>query len=622
MANTHKSKILTPEASVIVWNFNHRLDSVRRSGFAIEQISDKLILTNSLTYISTSKSKSKPDGSFEFRLAPDCNWVAKITPGSWCAILMANNNPPPSNSGLGISLPKIGGALIKYDKAQSNTLKMLGRIHSVRADITVDDNGTRSTSYIVTGEDWAGVYNTYIYIDPIVRNNNLDKLTDISQILRLGLDKMLPKMGDTALPSTSMMVDAIMQIWGNTANDLQLDFNNAVSGAKLGASNPIKPDEIRQLGSGKQFTMPSEVAAFMGFGNSVIGGPGNMEMGKIIKGYHGRLTSYDQYDSHDESFGIYSPQNFFGTHSFWQLLNDVCNTAVNELVADIRWEQSGLTESPKLALYKRIRPFITRTDFLSLTDRPISKKNVDSVTSEFKNVRRHNIALNDIVTINAGTNWRDKINFIEINTMIQQSTLPYDASVKNSNQLYDTQAYLREGFRPMFETTYYTTVDKSGTTIEPLGATDWKYAMREWYFNTHLMLNGSMMVIGQDQYIGVGDNIMVDASIFGAAPTNAAMASPLSPSKTFFLAHVENIAHTFQVDPVTGARTFNTVIFFVRGIFTDANGALLGNARYEVAAGLTSEALDETSNRLLKSEISRSDVVRSPPEETFDPFKL
>lgn len=606
-----KSKVLTPEASVIIWNYNHRLDSVRRSS---GQISEKIILTNSLTYLATSKSKSQPAGSFEFRLAPDFNWVARITPGSWCVILMANNNPVPSTGAPKLKIPN-SGELITYDKAKSNTLKMLGRIHSVRADITVDESGARSTSYIVTGEDWAGVYNTYIYIDPIVRNSNLDKLTDIAQIHRMGLDKMLPVMGATALPSTTMMVDAITLLWGVAANDMQKAFEES---GNLGASNPIKPEEIRQLGSGKQFTMPQEVAEFMGFSNTI----GNdVEMGKIIKGYYGRLSAYDKYDKHDESFGLYSPQNFFGTHTFWQLLNDVSNLAVNELVADIRWQQGILTEQPELALYKRVKPFITRLNFVGPLEKVIAKSNIDAVTSEFRYVKRHIIDLNDVITINAGTNWRDKINFIEINTMQQLGTVPYDSQIKGSNQLYDTDAYLREGFRPLFETTYFTTVDKTGTTIEPLGSTDWKYAMREWYFNTHLMLNGSMVIVGQDRHIGVGDNIMIDADVFGTVPMNAAMASPLLKTTKFFLAHVEQISNTVQVDPNTGARTFSTVIYFVRGIFTKEDGTLLGNNKFDIAAGMTSEAVDEASNRMSKSQLSRSNVVRSPEDKKVDLFK-
>lgn len=606
------SKVLTPEATVIIWNYNHRLDSIRRSGGDVEDISEKLILTNSLTYIATNKTKSQPAGGFEFRLAPDFNWVARITPGSWCVILMANGNQPVDSD-----LPSMPGSLISTVRAQENTFKMLGRIHSVRADIVVDNNGARSTSYVVTGEDWAGVYNTNIYIDPIVRNNNLDTLTDLSQIMRMGMDKLLPDTasGNKTLPSTTQWVDAIMQLWGKPVPGIQAAFAaGALEGNKTGSANPVKPDDLPALGSGKQFTMPSQVANWVGL--ALPGAPGGCEMGKLIHSYFGRLTSYDTYADSNESFGKINPQMFFGTHTFWQLLNDVSNIAVNELIADMRWESSGLITSPKLALYKRIRPFITRPDFMDpIKDVPVAKANVDSVTSLFKNVRCHEIDMNDVLTINAGTNWRDKINFIEIRTLSQTEELNYNDQVKMKSQIYDTSAYLREGFRPMFETSYYSTITPDGTTMAPLGATDWKFAMREWYFNTHLMLNGSLMVVGQDTYIGVGDNIQIDASIFGTVPMNASMMYPTLPDETsrYLLAHVENISHTFAVDPNTGARTFNTVIHFVRGIFTDYEGVLLGNSALLVAAGYTSEALEENASAFgLSDSLNRTDVVRSP----------
>ena len=109
------------------------------------------------------------------------------------------------------------------------------------------------------------------------------------------------------------------------------------------------------------------------------------------------------------------------------------------------------------------------------------------------------------------------------------------------------------------------------------------------------MLNGGVTFIGLDNYIQVGDNIMIDASVLGEAPFNKPQSDsskpdlgfvgPLLPDGGanrdsgrdigFLLAHVEQIEHSFTVDPVTGARKFVTTVRFIRGIITDENGEIL-----------------------------------------------
>src|SRR5690606_13275780 len=93
---------------------------------------------------------------------------------------------------------------------------------------------------------------------------------------------------------------------------------------------------------------------------------------------------------------------------------------------------------------------------------------------------------------------------------------------------------------------------------------------------------------GLSDYIQVGDNIMMEASVLGA-PFNKAQVSgntgggmlqattPPQPT-AFLLAHVEQIEHNFEIDQETGARSFITTVRFVRGIITDNNGNLLGES--------------------------------------------
>src|SRR5687768_9762967 len=137
MPKDHKFKITNPHAMVILWNYNDRIDSDGANDpHKIERI---ILTTASLRSISTNKNKGQPAGQFELRLAPTFNWVSRITPGSWCSILMSQDD-----SFANISAHDVGFA-------SPETFKMLGRIDSVRMVVNVDQQtGARMTEFVVT----------------------------------------------------------------------------------------------------------------------------------------------------------------------------------------------------------------------------------------------------------------------------------------------------------------------------------------------------------------------------------------------------------------------------------------------------------------------------------------
>jgi len=176
--------------------------------------------------------------------------------------------------------------------------------------------------------------------------------------------------------------------------------------------------------------------------------------------------------------------------------------------------------------------------------------------------------------VNVGTNWRDRYNFVEINIKTnlspgEKENQNYSASTKLNNQSFDDVAIGRDGFKPLFVNARYIPQNDSGD-LDPFNILAYKALSREWFFNTHRMLNGSITLVGQSEYIAVGDNIMLDAdAIFSGANTNEDHLNNRGSAK--FLAHVEAVSHTCTVSG-NGARSFITEIQFVRGIITDAKG--------------------------------------------------
>ena len=542
MALDHKTRITNPVAMALIWNYIDRIDA--DGGVDANGVESRVIInTASLKSISTSKSKSSPAGTFEVRLAPTFNWVTRITVGSWIVLLMSPEQDIPQTTNV---FPGF---------ADEKTFKMLGRINSVRLVTTVNqETGARQTEYIVEGEDWGSVFNTKLYIDPVARNNNFESGSAVGHAARLLLDNMITdwvQNGDP-LPSSSEVVTSLIDLWGDPLSLVSSAFSK------------LTPSIL--LTSQSQYKLPVPVALFMGL--KAESGIPAINLATAIKPIiDGRLTGNDSYSGDPkEAFGFPDPRSFFGTHTFWQLLVDNCNTTLNELIADIRFENG----KPKLALYKRIKPFVTDPGFA------LTNTNLKNVISEFKYVKKIEVPYEEVLNINAGTNWRDKINFIEIlpQPLLNQTNL--GNATKQESQAKDLVAFERDGFMPLIEKVNY--MPYTGGKPQPLEATKWKDLLRQWYFNTHNLLNGAVTFIGRQEYIQVGDNIKINAKVFGAAPFNEFQSKfDTAGIDSFLLAHIENVSHQFTVDDF-GARSFYTTVQFSRGIIADTNGQPVGGA--------------------------------------------
>lgn len=560
------SKIKTPHGAFIIWNYKNRLGNYEQTdAHSIEEI---VVSTKTVISMTTTKRKSTPAGAFEVRLAPNLNWISKITPGSWCAILMSQNTPINIKSGSNLGT------------ADEKTMKMLGRIDSVRIAVDVDqETGTRKTEYVITGVDWGAVFDTKVYIDPINANNILDKVSSIGHAALITADGMILDWSQD-LPTSTNMVAALMKVWGaplsGAIGSVESALEGSVNKADTGSQKIIPPI---QLTSDSQFLMPSAVASYMGFINKTTFMT-KSHMEDIIKLYAGVLKGYNQYEDNKEAFGFIDPHSLYKVNTLWQMLMDNCNSTINELVTDMAFV-GGLCE---LRLLKRVKPFINR-DFFPGSFYPHVQNNI----SKFSNVKANFIPYTDVININAGTNWRDRVNFIEIRPQQQLVQINFDSAVKLEQQVIYQQAYEREGFRPLVETTKYMPFSLSGE-LDPFGMTQWKNLLAEWYFNTDLMLNGSMTIMGQDFYIAVGDNIQVNSKVLGLGAFNSPQSQGAGSEDTYLLAHVESVSHQFGVNPETGARSFYTTVNFVRGIITDKNRVIL--SPFELATALDPSAAD------------------------------
>lgn len=606
MPNTVKTK--TPNAAVFIYNYQDRLGSenLKIDPFSVDQI---ILNTVSLKSVSTQKSKSSPNGAFEFRLAPIKNWVTAITPGSWCVIIMSNDKIDDA--------AKYGGG-----RVDEKSFKMLGRIESVRAVITTNQTtGARESEYIVTGSDWGVIFNSKFYVDPINRQPNdtalgmaerflydeyllnnaggfdikelgskpdpdyvrraqdndevkanrqeqnaffksFSKKNQVTPPLKLDALKGEQKSIDSksGLPTSRINVNFLLKFWGQS--DTQTANLESETGSKL-------------LGKSKQqFRIPKQLAKYMQFKDkSESESP---LIGQMIQQISGTLESQDKYTNKDNSAGIIDFNTILGEHTMWQIISNNVNSLTNELVPEIRFE-NGL---PKLTLYNRVRPFCinllpkVQEGNEKLEDGESKRGDIVKLYySKYKHVKKIQIDSDDVIACNYGTNWRDRLNFIEVNIARSLFQEAFSSDIKLESQIRDEDSIGRDGLQSWIASTQYIPIN-SQKDLEPLAVFAYKNLLKEWYFNTHKMFNGTLTLIGQDQYIQVGDNVMVDSKVINMENSNNNAKQKAERDRTFMLAHVESIQHQTVVDQ-NGGRVFTTTIDFVRGIITDVNGNLI-----------------------------------------------
>ncbi len=549
--------IRTPHAAVIVWNYDDRITTKGISS-SFNKVSEVIISTVSLVSITTNKSKGDPVGTFNFTLAPTRNWVATLTPGSWCAILMSNE-PFDASS---------------FEHAKPNQVKMFGRIETVRVNVSVNEEAARSTSFIVSGQDWGSIFRNLIYSDPVVQDPSDDKGVQANAFYQQWKQNVFSDNNDTLISGVPNNIQTILSILGGAF--------------KL-------PETGRLAKATHEVTLPEELCTYFKFvdpgGNAIS----SVKFTDFLSLIWGPLVDEDQYDNNDvkqTGTSAINPFTLQGQHSLWDVLQEHSNVALNEMFLEMYW--SALDKGPQLLLYNRIRPF-------SYTEDPASSNIDTSMRSMFQYVPEHKLDDEAVINVSAGTNWHDKYNFAEIRPNTGESSF-FNVLTTPKNQVSQgsdrgSDVWDREGFRPIIFSIKQLPYDQDSITAAPdLDAINrWVNLIQEWYFDSHRLLNGQVVMHGSSEYIPVGDNIMFDAGLIGV--THNYNSGAVDKTKVYVLAHVESVQNNFTVNS-DGTRSFQTIIQFVRGIIVDENKGLIGGGTIDTLASALSKS-DSTNHTIV-----------------------
>jgi hypothetical protein len=562
------TKIKTPHAAIIIWNYVDRIDATGSKADQDNKVEQQIVSTLSLSNLQTYKCKGDPVGKFHVALAPTRNWVSAIVPGSWCAIMMSNK-------------PIDEAALKKADK---DLIKMVGKIDSVRVDVTTDADGARQTRYLMSGEDWGHIFNNIIYIDPLISDVQ-DPNNSQGNVL------------------FQQLMTAFNSVQGNTVRMFTVRTNMHLLMSLMGRGLSV-PDAVRMPKAVYDFEMPSQMTQFFGFVNPTGLPNADTKITSFLNMQFGVLRSSEGvYSDAYTGNGWINPFSLAGTHTFWEVLLDNSNHALNEMYTEINWTGSG----PQLTLYNRVKPFCYR-------DQPVSGSS-ESLRSKFQNIITHRLDDGLISSVNAGVAWKDKYNFIEIKPEMAEFQI-YDNFYKTKSQAYERdngghRTFSREGFRPLLFSIKQIPLPSGKDANGDVGVDQftsgliapWVNTMKEWYFDNHKLLNGRIQMTGSTEYIAVGNNVMFNADLIGLNHNLNSGATKRS-GDMFVLAHVESVKNDFSVNS-DGARQFTTTIEFVRGILVDANKNLIGEGGLDTdSTKLTVQDTRATANVVANSEDS------------------
>lgn len=535
--------IKTPHAAVMVWNYVDRIgtEGMTNDPFSsgVSKLVDTepaIISTLSCISIQTSKSKGQPDGQFQLTLAPYKNWTSTLTTGSWCVIMMSNEPITEKD----------------FKKANKNHVKMIGKIETVRVD-TQQVDGERQTRYYVTGTDWGHVFNNILYVDNLIASPN-DPVSQGNAAAVALRNALFGKGGTPKSFNVDDNLNSIIQLFGQSLSGF----------TKAG-------QDINRLAKAVYtFRIPKAMIDFFDFKDANGKSIKADNISKLLNLRSGVLKAQDNYVPSNEARGFINPFSLQGSNTVWQILLENSNPVLNEMFSEMRWEE-GAGNGLYLTLYNRIKPF----SFKSFTGAAGSQSGLKSY---FQWVKLRDLDNTTIRSVNAGTNWRDKYNFIEIKPDFQDFAI-FANWYKQKSQTFDAKAFEREGFRPLILSTrqFPAAGSKSGSNNKVNVDWDqlqvWATAMREWYFNTHRMLNGTLVMQGSTEYIAVGDNIRFDAGLINPTP-NINDATVKAGKNMSIIAHVENVTHNFAINGDT--RSYTTTIQFVRGIIVDGNNVIAG----------------------------------------------
>ncbi len=516
------------DAEVVVYNYEYR-DSDLMVGPVSTPTSSatkEIKIGHAVTSITCTKSKTSPYGSFSITLKPTAEWTRVIVPGSWCAIFMSNSSLDKTR--LNNKATKIG------DNNYACPLKMVGLIMAVRVSKSISQDGAVTTTYTLNGYDFGYLFTASIYVNQLFQAQLLAGKYDA-----VWANLTFPK-NEGAIGDPVENINRVLNAWAEIE----------ISGISVGAAIDIKPPKTR-------IVIPKDVAKLVGTKTEVIGfiltaiGLDNRKGEKLIPIEAGAAQNFEAKLIGQKYF---EPRRLIINNTLWGMINEYMNPTLNEAYCDLHVCAVGLGDAVVQPVFvMRQIPFSTpeyeQIIPAAAIQGPPSAPSTPHPVTLLTDLPKTIIPAHKIIHYDVGFSEYDRVNFTELNAFdinVQQKSF---GSIQTSNKpTWEDGAIKRFGLRPkvVYGADYgFSATDNINT------ANQWKTLIRDWFFNNHKYVNGTVECIGLDEHIAVGENFVLE--------------------KENLLAHIESYTHTFTVDHDTGSKIFRTSIEFTKGLSDKSN---------------------------------------------------
>jgi hypothetical protein len=480
-----------------------------------------LIITSDCLGLTVNGSKYSYIKTFSCGLKGDTNYLSSnaMVTGDWLMAWMHTNSE---------KTQEIVNALEKGEPANDfmSGIKFVGRISSIRKNLSVNQNGVKTVSYSLNGKGFDELSTSYFY-DPALAT--LAFATDVYNFLgQIGLEafKYLSEAHTSAgniQDNSEEFFDKFLDIVVGTGNKSGPDAGHDLRGNKV----DISPQN--QQGAPYSYLVPLSVATTLGR-TSVDERKGD-GYGHRSFGYANLLTTltgvqrYEESSDEEPHFGflpfidftlnrqsnrLRCPKRIKGTFipveptfvntPLWSVLNQFKNPTINEMYTCLKPDLAG-----------DIMPTIVFRQIPFSTD--VIEESEGMPLTRFLSLPRWIIPNELVMSLDLGRS-DSRFNFIHVYGQVapyqQKPEYSITDQIKRNAPIMDGVSVANYGFKP-----YIAAVACSLTDIQrPNGARPWMEAIADWTIGSENTLNGTVTLKGIQSPIAEGDNVEIDGIAF------------------------------------------------------------------------------------------------------------
>lgn len=475
----------------------------------------RLVIRNDVVKCNINKNKSGSSGNFSLTLkrgkkvrgervlSEDINYLEEIHPGDWIMIYMRKSGP--------IRIEELGST------KPSSGLKFMGIVENVRyIEIDQPDNAMPRLEYIVTGRDFGKVFDMSMYFNPLIADAAKSILG-----AEFNTDSSKSHGQKTALKSADEIIKKLVSFYlGGELDDLDPTNQSWYVPAELASTFGIRAKTKSGAVSFIDILNLDKIGLHKFNSNGTLRSSLNPLPGKTV---------------------IYALPS---TGTVWSVLQHMQNSVINELYTELSLDSDG---NLKPTLVHRQMPFSNKKNQIThvfTSHRNYAKNttaNDDFIPSEektyFVDLPRHEINSSDIRKRNVGKSDHERLNHVVVVPRVFDGTI---------EQLFvigmNTPSIQRYGLRSFQAQTAYA-LDK-GLGGKKNYCSRCTHLVQDWFFLSHMLFNGTIIIDGVDEHVEVGTNLFV--------------------RDTLQLYHIEGYTHTYEVQ-TGGGIVYNTEFRVSRG---------------------------------------------------------